>query len=313
MTNEIAERKVYADFTPAILEITNFEELEKEVSKYVKKYHGLVFDASEEKEAKQARSELLSLHNALEEERKKIKRVYNQPLEEFESKIKDLTAVIDEPLNDIRSGLKEIEESQKQARQEALNEYLSKQVEDIDLSPEEIPQDTRWLNKGSWTATMNPTSKLVEEIESVIDAVLKEKERKASELKMLETFCASLDVDPSGWISQLEHRSATEVMDLINMDIKRKKEIALQQEKKKEQHENFMKQQEEVQKEAESFVAQVPEQKEEPKITDTIRVTGTTYQLGKLNDFLIAYGIEVERVENKTDSLIDITEDDLPW
>lgn len=309
MNNQLAERKVFLDFTPAELNMTNFDELKAEVEKYASKYHGLTFDADEKKEAEAARSKLLSLHKALEDERKTVKRVYNQPLNEFEEKVKELTSIINVPLNDIREGLKEIEEAQKEARSEALNEYLGERAKDNGLSLNDIEQDDRWLNKGNWTDKLKPTAKLTEEIDFVIESTLKEKKRKESEIKILETFCKSLSVDSAGWVTQLEHRSATEVMDLINMDIERKKRVAEQQEAKRKQYEEYQKQQEEAIVEAREYAEPEPVVKEEPQLSSVIRVTATQSKLTLLNEFLVAHKIRVEEVNLNN----QLSEDDLPW
>lgn len=312
MTNELlTERKVFLDFTPAELNMTNFDELKAEVEKYASKYHGLTFDADEKKEAEAARSKLLSLHKALEEERKTVKRVYNQPLNEFEDKVKELTSIINVPLDDIREGLKEIEEAQKEARSEALNEYIGERAKDNGLSLNDIEQDDRWLNKGNWTDKLRPTAKLTEEIDFIIEATLKEKKRKEDEKRILEKYCNNLNVDSSGWVSQLEHRSATEVMDLINMDIERKKKIVEQQEEKKKKQEEFEKQQEAAREEAVEFAKQQEVETsiiEEETISSVIRVTGPTSKLSLLNEFLIAHKIQVEEVR-----VPQLSEDDLPW
>ncbi|MED0689931.1 DUF1351 domain-containing protein [Bacillus licheniformis] len=304
------------EFKPAELNMKNYDEMKELVQSYADKYKGLVFTRDEKGGANEARTELLGLQNAIEAERKNVKQVYNEPLKEFERKIKELTAMIDEPLNDIRDGLKVIEEAEKAEREDALNRLLDEKLTESTISLDELEKDEKWLNKGNWTAKLNPTKKLEAEIDTAIEQAEKEKERKESEKRILTEFCKAQDIDPAGWISQLEYKSAMEVIDLINLEKERKARLAAEQEQKRKEHEEFMAKQQAAKQESEAFaeqeqtVAPGPEAviNPEEKISNVIRVTGTVGQLMKLNEFLIASGIEVEEV-----IMPDVSIDDLPF
>lgn len=316
MSNELAtERKIYLDFTPAVLDMTNYDELKVEVEKYADKYKGLVFTRDEKTGANQARSELLALQNAIESERKNVKQVYNKPLKEFEDQIKELTKLIDEPLNDIREGLKIIEDAEKDERETALMTLLRSKLESLDICKEDLEMDARWLNKGNWTSKLNPTAKFEAEIDQVIAQALKEKERKETELRILTEFCKAQEIEAAGWTSQLEFKSALEVIDLINLEKERKDRLAAEQEQKRKEHEEFIAKQQETIKEASEFAEMdQTNNQQETKISNVIRVTGTIKQLNALNDFLINSGIEVEEVNAQGELTQDsLTIDDLPW
>ncbi|WP_158563520.1 MULTISPECIES: DUF1351 domain-containing protein [Vagococcus] len=316
MSNELAtERKIYLDFTPAVLDMTNYDELKVEVEKYADKYKGLVFTRDEKTGANQARSELLALQNAIESERKNVKQVYNKPLKEFEDQIKELTKLIDEPLNDIREGLKVIEDAEKDERKTALMTLLRSKLESLDICIEDLEMEARWLNKGNWTSKLNPTSKFEADIDQVIAQALKEKERKETELRILTEFCKAQGIEAAGWTSQLEFKSALEVIDLINLEKERKDRLAAEQEQKRKEHEEFIAKQQETIKEANEFAGmEQTNNQQETKISNVIRVTGTIKQLNTLNDFLINSGIEVEEVNAQEELTQDsLTIDDLPW
>ncbi|TWK08621.1 hypothetical protein CHCC20442_4334 [Bacillus licheniformis] len=305
------------EFKPAELNMKNYDEMKEMVQSYAEKYKGLVFTRDEKNGANEARTELLALQNAIEAERKNVKRVYNEPLKEFEGKIKELTDMIGEPLNDIRDGLKVIEEAERAEREDALNRLLDEKLAESTISLDDLEKDEKWLNKGNWTAKLNPTKKLEEEIDAAIQQAEKEKERKESEQRILTEFCKAQGIEPAGWISQLEYKSAMEVIDLINLEKERKERLAAEQEQKRKEHEEFMAKQQAAKEEAAAFaeqeqtVAPGPEAAviPEEKISNVIRVTGTVGQLMKLNEFLIASGIEVEEVTMPD----DISIDDLPF
>lgn len=309
----IKESNLGTIFEPATLEVNKFEEMRELVQGFADKYTNLVFTADEKKGAEEVRSKLIEIRDKFERERKIIKKAYNEPLNEYESKIKELNGMIDVPLNQIRDGLKEIDNAERELREEALKEVLETKLGGLDV---EIEPNNSWSNKGMWTSKMKPTAKLNQEIDYVIDAAIREKSRKESEIKILSEFCKAKDIDPAGWISQLDFKSATEVMDLINLDIKRKAEIAAEQEKKKAEFEAFQAKQAEVLAEIEQpgdieIGTPLFERKiDDAILVNVIRVKGTRSQFAKMNEFLIDSGIEVELVEDET---FKYTIDDLPF
>lgn len=305
MTNELTnERKIYLDFKPASLDMTNYDELKKEVEKYASKYEGLVFTRDDKTGANQARSELLALQNAIETERKNVKQVYNQPLNEFEKQIKVLVEMIDNPLKGIRDGLKVIEEAEKSEREEALNSLIAEKSEGLDVSIEELEVNNKWTNAGNWTAKLNPTSKLVSEIENVIQQTVKEKERKESEIKILTEFCKAKEIDPDGWVSQLNYKPAMEVIQSIQDSLAAQKEREARLAEREKEHEELTKRNAETLETAKMDVVEIPQTILEEKLL----IRGTKTQFEALNYFLVTSGIEVSPIPNNTVAI-----DDLPW
>jgi len=177
-----------------------------------------------------------------------------------------------------------------------------------------------WLNKGMWSATLKPSKKLIEEIDKAIADAVKDKEYREMQVKVLTEFCKGQDIDPGGWVSQLDHRNAMEVIDLINMDKERKARIAADQERRAAEHEAFLlKQKEELAAIEEVEIVEVyPIEEEEHVITNVIKVTGTIAQLNNLNEFLVTSGISVELVAVPMDpeepgQEQEYMEDDLAW
>lgn len=349
MANEISnERKIFLDFVPAQIEMTNYDELKKEVENYAKRYKGLVFDRGDKSGANQARTELLALQNAIEEERKNVKRVYSKPYDDFDDQIKVLTTLIKEPLDEIRGGLKIIEETETFEREEALNTLIIKLTKETKVEPEEIEINPKWKNKGNWTEKLNPTNKLSEEIKNTIGQAIKEKERKESELAILTAFCEAQDINPAGWSSQLEHRPAMEIIQAIQDSIAAEKEREVRRIEKEAaaeeaaREEERLKQVEEAatesnriqqEKEYEELKAKnaaamekvtlseagpfdEPEEQKEadpfpetaPIFEERLLIKGTKEQFAALNKYLVNSGIEVTPIKAET-----FTEDDLPW
>lgn len=323
MTNELIENSSFGlKYTPAVLEMERYEEMEEAVKSFADKYSGLVFTAAEKNGATEARSELIALQNSLEAERKNVKKEYNKPLQEFETKVKKLVDMIGEPLDDIRDGLKVIEEGEKERREGALQSILTEMLKDSTVSIEQLEIPNSWMNKGNFTSKLKPTTKFEKELNQAIESKEREIEYKEAQKRILTNYCETKEIDPSGWLQQLNYRSATEIMDVINQEEKLKKEKArLAQEREareKEAAQALAKEFEEIQKVEETKIeteAEVEANIEsiskieyvEEVFSDTIEITGTAQQLKELNEYLKSSGIKVKKVE---DSFIL---DDLPF
>lgn len=308
-------------YEPATLEMNKFDEMKAIVQGFSDKYTGLAFTRADKKGAEEVRGKLLEVRDKFEKERKIIKKAYNEPLNAYEAKIKELNSLIDVPLNQIRDGLKEIDEAERDERIDALDKLLEIKLADTSVS---IERNASWLNKGMWSATLKPSKKLIEEIDKAIEDAVKDKEYREMQVKVLTEFCKGQDIDPAGWVSQLDHRNAMEVIDLINMDKERKARIAAEQERRAAEHEAFLlKQKEELAAIEEVEIVEVspieepePIQEDEPVITNVIQVTGTIAQLTSLNEFLVTSGIQVELVADATEEPEqeqEYMEDDLAW
>ena len=310
-------------YEPATLEMQKFDDMKAVVQGFSDKYTGLAFTRADKKGAEEVRSKLLEVRDKFEKERKIIKRAYNEPLSAYEAKIKERNSLIDVPLNQIRDGLKEIDEAEREERIDALDKLLEIKLADTSVS---IERNASWLNKCMWSAKLKPSTKLNDEIDRAIADAVKDKEYREMQVKVLTEFCKGQDIDPGGWVSQLDHRNAMEVIDLINMDKERKARIAADQERRAAEHEAFLlKQKEELAAIEEVEIVEVspieepePIQEEEHVITNVIQVTGTIAQLNNLNEFLVTSGISVELVAVPMDpeepgQEQEYMEDDLAW
>lgn len=130
---------------------SNFDALEAHVRKVVSEYDGAVYDltsAQAVKEAKHDRSYLNGIKKEIDERRKAVKREYSKPLDAFEKRCKQITAIIDESSDAIKAQLDEAE----QARKDALYSRLQQHYEEfagllVPVVPYERLHEDQWLNK----------------------------------------------------------------------------------------------------------------------------------------------------------------------
>lgn len=130
---------------------SNMDALEAHVKKVVAEYEGATYDltsAQAIKEAKHDRSYLSGIKKEIDERRKAVKREYNKPLDAFERRCKQITAIIDESTDAIKAQLDEAE----QTRKDALYSRLQQHYEEFagllaPVVPYERLHEPQWLNK----------------------------------------------------------------------------------------------------------------------------------------------------------------------
>lgn len=130
---------------------SNMDALEAHVKKVVAEYDGATYDltsAQAIKEAKHDRSYLNGIKKEIDERRKAVKREYNKPLDAFERRCKQITAIIDESTDAIKAQLDEAE----QTRKDALYSRLQQHYEEfagllVPVVPYERLHEAQWLNK----------------------------------------------------------------------------------------------------------------------------------------------------------------------
>lgn len=130
---------------------SNMDALEDHVKKVVADYEGATYDltsAQAIKEAKHDRSYLNGIKKEIDERRKAVKREYNKPLDAFERRCKQITAIIDESTDAIKAQLDEAE----QTRKDALYSRLQQHYEEFagllaPVVPYERLHEPQWLNK----------------------------------------------------------------------------------------------------------------------------------------------------------------------
>lgn len=130
---------------------SNMDALEAHVKKVVTDYKGATYgltSAQAIKEAKHDRSYLNGIKKEIDERRKAVKREYNKPLDAFERRCKQITAIIDESTDAIKAQLDEAE----QTRKDALYSRLRQHYEEFagllaPVVPYERLHEPQWLNK----------------------------------------------------------------------------------------------------------------------------------------------------------------------
>lgn len=139
--------------TPAIEQVIppqisfNFEEIRSELAGKLQVYQNMVVTESGIKEAKADRANLNKFKAALADSRKAVKAQWNQPLSDFESKMKELERMVDEPIGAIDRQVKAYDEAKKQDKRQQIERFFEGAVGDLEeVLPLSKIWNDRWLN-----------------------------------------------------------------------------------------------------------------------------------------------------------------------
>lgn len=157
----------------------NKEELLMAVRNKVASYEGIVYTEETVKSAKNDRAELNNLVKAIDERRKKVKEVINQPYAEFEKELKEITDLIKKQSAEIDEQVKAFEAAEKEEKKAKIMEAYENAIGNLEeILPFSKVFDQRYLNK---------TYKL----ETAISEVQKRIEQVKTDLETIESVCGT--------------------------------------------------------------------------------------------------------------------------
>ena len=234
----------------------NKEELEAAVRAKIASYENVVYTEENIKAAKNDRAELNKLIKAIEDRRKQVKKIINEPYAIFESELKEILALINEPVGLIDQQVKAFEERQKEEKKAAIQATYDENIGDLaDVLPFEKIFDIRYLNQTFKLATAQ------EEVKGKIDTVKTDLETIDSldskyKLNAKDVYIKTLDLS----------RALAENKRLADLEEKLEAE-----KKRKEEEEAERKRQEEIRKQKEAEKKRKEEEEAERKRQEEIR------------------------------------------
>ena len=132
----------------------NLEEVKSSIQAYADQFKGLKFTESQYSEAKEFRTELNAQIKQIDDARKSIKKQWNEPLDAFEKKCKELSAIIEEVKNPIDKQIAEFDEREKAEKKKEVIKLienalltLPENYQDIIKKSGGIVFNDKWLNK----------------------------------------------------------------------------------------------------------------------------------------------------------------------
>jgi len=172
------ENGLAVTFEPAVI-TADFEGMKKRIEQMLEPYGGMTEAGIEKmplKDAKACRADLRAMSKSLNDGRKAVKKIYNEPLSEFEARIKELDALILAPAEQLDGVVKRREEEAKELRRQGLEAtYRDFAPALVEVVPFERVLEPQWLNK-SFNA-----AKAAEEMEAKVAKI-------SSDWKQLKTL-----------------------------------------------------------------------------------------------------------------------------
>lgn len=123
----------------------NNEELKAAIAEKMKEYKGLVFTEETISEGKKDRANLNKLRGAIDDERKRIKKLCMEPCNRFEKEVKEVLALVDEQISAIDIQIKEVEQIKREEKRKAVQE-LFESIGFQKFVTLEMIWDEKWLN-----------------------------------------------------------------------------------------------------------------------------------------------------------------------
>ena len=125
----------------------NFEEIKEELAGKLQVYRNMVVTEGGIKEAKADRANLNKFKTALSDSRNSVKCQWNQPLTEFEDKMKELEQMVDAPISAIDRQLKAFDEIKKQEKRQEIENFFAENIGELEeILPLAKIWNERWLN-----------------------------------------------------------------------------------------------------------------------------------------------------------------------
>lgn len=125
----------------------NFDTLKAQVMEVAERYKGLVVTEDTIAGAKKDRAELNKLKTKIDTVRKEAKNEFMKPYQAFETKVKDLMAIVEEPMNAIDVQLKDFEDKRKADKQIHIQELYDTHIGIYkDYIPLEVVRKPQWDN-----------------------------------------------------------------------------------------------------------------------------------------------------------------------
>ena len=227
--NEVSVTNFGVKFTPASLAIQNYDAMVEQTKAIAAKYDNLMITERTLKAAKQSRADLRKFRAAIEDKRKEVRREYAKPYDDFKEKVDALTGIIDQAISPIDRGVKDLEEQQRQEREEAVRQEIKTITESRGLAPEDIQYDQHWENKS--LSSIERTR----QIAAAADFVKSQKEKHEADRKAIAHYAKALDVDAGGWLGMVDQGvEMTDVMARMDNYAEQQKQEAAAEKQRQE-------------------------------------------------------------------------------
>jgi len=304
----------------------NFDEVKADLKVKLDEYQKLVVTEDSLSFCKSEQKYLAGLRNKVEKYRKDIKKKMNEPIKTFEGKCKELVELVEEAEAPIKEGIKVFDDKRREEKKLYAISEISRVANELKLESkylEQLQVEDKYMNLTA------KEKEVTADIEHRANLLLIEQKR---EKEVIETIKSTLERVNKNITQQLEMRdflfyikSDASLVDINNEIHKKAEQIAESEKKVKEEAEEKAKLEAEIEKrkaveeaeikariEKEEAEKKAKEELEEvkkntieivkadevePKLSYTLKLTGTKKQLEALRRFIDDSAIQYEVIK----------------
>ena len=272
----------------------NNEELKTAIAAKMEDYKGLAFTEETIREGKKDRADLNKLRTAIDNERKRVKKLCLDPYNKFKQQVKEVLGLIDEPIRLIDAQIKEVELAKKEEKRVEVQK-LFETIGFQSFVTLDMIWDEKWLN-----ATVS-LAKIEEQMKTIMyqigDAVLTIHKLPEFSFEAMEIYKKTLNLSQA--IAEGQRLA----------DIQKRKEEARIAREKAEEERRKAEEKKAAQEEPEQVLLPVTKEenlevsvKEESKEAESVlqldfRVWGTREQLLALRNYMNENHLRFGKVE----------------
>lgn len=127
---------------------TNFDQVEAELKIILNNYRGIIVTEDTVAASKKDVAALRKIRTSIDDEKKKVKKLWNVPYQEFEDRCKQLMALVDEPINEINKQVNEFEIKSLNEKKNKLQNIYDENIGDYaPFLAFESTLNEKWQNK----------------------------------------------------------------------------------------------------------------------------------------------------------------------
>lgn len=177
------------------ISVPNYEELLDRLNSGMEVYRDFVVTEDNIPEAKKVKANLNSLARQIEDERKRVKKIYEAPLKEFEAKAKTLSGTVKEVSDEIKLQLDRFEGD----REAKKYKWCVEKWKEIGGETAILIEYTK-IHKQSWLNATTPVAKIEDEMQSALRQIRSNIEmiramNVPEQERILGTYLRTLDIN----------------------------------------------------------------------------------------------------------------------
>lgn len=172
----------------------NHEELKTQLATVLNDYKGLVYTEKTVADAKKTVADLRKKKTLFDDERKRVKNIYMQPVNEYDKKFMEVIALFQEPINEIAKQIENFDLQQKAKKEEEIKAFYEEQFGELVAQvPFTKVFQKEWANaSSSKKAYTDAITKMANDINANLQLIVDMKSDFEDELRI--TYLETLDL-----------------------------------------------------------------------------------------------------------------------